>query len=217
MALISSWIANIILLILFATILELMLPNSSTHRYVKLVIGLMILMAMLQPVLSLFQEDPEVILQEMVQWDTGIGEEEWNFNELEKSDIESEQLAYISEQVAVQLKSLAEEPLLEEFNKHIVSLDISFESLYETEETDTTDNLTNVHVVVQDVPPEPSGETNEKIDIKVESIEITGNYESYQTEEELEGHIEMIDRLSEIWEIPEGKITIQDKGGNLID
>jgi len=66
MALISSWITNILLLILFATILELLLPNSSTQRYVKLVVGLMILVAMLQPVLSIFHEDPETLMEKVM-------------------------------------------------------------------------------------------------------------------------------------------------------
>ncbi|WP_183040891.1 stage III sporulation protein AF [Salipaludibacillus neizhouensis] len=217
MALINSWIANIILLILFATILELMLPNSSTHRYVKLVIGLMILVAMLQPVISIFQEDPEKVLEELVQFETGVEEDQSILKELEKTDIESESLAYISEKVAVQLKADAETFMLEEFDKQIVSIEVSFEALHATEETD---NLNNLHVILEDSQKIQVDEESKNNEIHVERIEIKRDSESFETEaaeEELEGQIQMIDRLSEIWQVPVEKITIQDKGESLVD
>lgn len=50
----GEWFQNIILAVLLATFLEMILPNSSMERYVRLVLSLMVLMAILSPLLALF-------------------------------------------------------------------------------------------------------------------------------------------------------------------
>jgi stage III sporulation protein AF len=53
----SDWLKKIILLILLATFIDLLLPNSSMQRYVKLVIGLFVLMTILSPIFQLLHSD----------------------------------------------------------------------------------------------------------------------------------------------------------------
>lgn len=48
----SGWLKEIILVILLATFVDLMLPNSSMQRYVKVVISLFILVVLLSPIIS---------------------------------------------------------------------------------------------------------------------------------------------------------------------
>ncbi|MEB3101447.1 stage III sporulation protein AF [Ferviditalea candida] len=48
----SGWLKEIIMVILLATFVDLMLPNSSMQRYVKVVISLFILVVLLSPILS---------------------------------------------------------------------------------------------------------------------------------------------------------------------
>lgn len=50
----GSWLKEIIMIILLATFLDLLLPNRSMQRYVKLTLSLIILLTMLSPVLKLF-------------------------------------------------------------------------------------------------------------------------------------------------------------------
>ncbi|GBG55038.1 stage III sporulation protein AF [Sporomusaceae bacterium FL31] len=52
---ISAWIKNIILLVLFASFLELLLPSSSMQRFIRVIIGLLITLAILNPVLDVIQ------------------------------------------------------------------------------------------------------------------------------------------------------------------
>lgn len=54
-AVISAWIKNIILVVLFASFLELLLPNSSMQRFIRVIVGLFILLAILNPVIDLVQ------------------------------------------------------------------------------------------------------------------------------------------------------------------
>jgi len=210
MALISSWITNILLLILFATILELLLPNSSTQRYVKLVVGLMILVAMLQPVLSIFHEDPETLMEKMDMWGDESYEDGMNSIELEKSDIESESLAYISEQVAVQLKGEAQTQLIDEFDKKIIDLIVSFHSLHEQ---GNNKNLESIEVMVQDASVEDVEKDENQSDIQIDTIIVESERAAKVNEGDMEGNNQMKTYLADLWQVPEDIIFIYDKGG----
>jgi stage III sporulation protein AF len=54
---ISDWLREIVLVILLAAFIDLMLPNSSMQRYVKVVVSLFILLTILSPIITLFKSD----------------------------------------------------------------------------------------------------------------------------------------------------------------
>jgi stage III sporulation protein AF len=62
MSYIGEWIKHIVLLILMATFLDLILPNSSMRKYVKLVVGFLLILLILSPILKLFSYDQERLL-----------------------------------------------------------------------------------------------------------------------------------------------------------
>lgn len=53
----ESWLHNIIAVILFAVIVELLLPNNKFLRYTRLVIGLILLLTILSPIMKIFEKD----------------------------------------------------------------------------------------------------------------------------------------------------------------
>lgn len=53
----SEWLKKLILLVLLAAITDLMLPNSNMQRYARLAIGLLIILTILSPILTLFNLD----------------------------------------------------------------------------------------------------------------------------------------------------------------
>jgi stage III sporulation protein AF len=55
----TLWLKKIILLVLLAAFLDLVLPNTSLQRYVKMVMGLILLLTIISPVFSLFNLSPE--------------------------------------------------------------------------------------------------------------------------------------------------------------
>ena len=55
MSFLTSWISNIIIFILLATVIDMLLPNSSLQKYAKMVIGLLLIAIIITPILSLFQ------------------------------------------------------------------------------------------------------------------------------------------------------------------
>ncbi len=60
----TDWLTQIIIVVLLAVFMDMILPGTSMHRYVKLVMGLFILMTMLSPILSIISKD--FSFQEMV-------------------------------------------------------------------------------------------------------------------------------------------------------
>ena len=58
----SDWLKQILAVLLFAAVVDLLVPGKAYERYTRLALGLIILTAMLGPVLKLFREDPERLL-----------------------------------------------------------------------------------------------------------------------------------------------------------
>ena len=54
-ALVTNWIKTIIFVVLFASFLELLLPNSSMQRFVRVIMGLFIMLAILNPIIDVVQ------------------------------------------------------------------------------------------------------------------------------------------------------------------
>lgn len=52
---ITDWIKNIIFVVLFASFLELLLPSSSMQRFVRVIMGLFIMLAILNPIIGVVQ------------------------------------------------------------------------------------------------------------------------------------------------------------------
>jgi len=58
---IAGWVKNIIIIVLFASFLELLLPNSSLQRFIRVIMGLLIMLAILNPAIDLLHS----------YWDSG--------------------------------------------------------------------------------------------------------------------------------------------------
>lgn len=54
-AFMTVWIKSIIFVVLFASFLELLLPNNSMQRFVRVIMGLFIMLAILNPVLAVIE------------------------------------------------------------------------------------------------------------------------------------------------------------------
>lgn len=49
---ISAWLKEIIMIILFAAFLEMLLPTNSLQRFIRVIMGLLIMLAVLNPILN---------------------------------------------------------------------------------------------------------------------------------------------------------------------
>ncbi|MBH0160160.1 stage III sporulation protein AF [Fictibacillus sp. 26RED30] len=127
MAFLTEWITNIIILVLLAGVIELLLPGNQFQNYIKMVVGLLILLAMLSPLFKLINSDLDQVFLAMDLPAPAKEDEIKNSIEENKSEIQSAQRAYILEQMAVPMKKQVQEELKQTYELEIVDLQIQTE------------------------------------------------------------------------------------------
>ncbi|WP_377888558.1 stage III sporulation protein AF [Alkalihalobacillus sp. R86527] len=198
MDIITGWVTNIILLILVATVLELLLPNSSMQRYVKMVIGLMLMAVILSPLLTIFTEDFDAMLRSVTLNDSRTEIQMENSIETKKSEIQASNSAYIEEQMAVQLKSQVEKELREQFNLEISGLSLALG------EVEGEKNIDQIVVKVK----EANGE-NVVSDIEAVSISISDSEEiEIDTDAKKVAYF-----LADEWKLYPNQVGVEVEGG----
>ncbi|KAA0549464.1 stage III sporulation protein AF [Bacillus sp. BGMRC 2118] len=145
MEFLTGWVANIILFILLATILDMLLPNSNLQRYVKMVVGLLLLVIILNPILSLFHYDVEEIISAAAPFASSEEKNIENLIEMKKKEIQASSRAYILEQTAVQMKEEVEEEVKNKFNLEVSHLSIDVDEKIDVSSSDSTEHF-SVHV-----------------------------------------------------------------------
>lgn len=201
MEFIADWITQIIIFILLATIIDLLIPNLTMNKYIKLVIGLILILILLTPIFALFKLDVEGLLKQsytaLFEQDT-VMEEVKDSIELQKTEIEQLHGAYILEEMAVQLKSLANEDLMQQHQAKITEIYFAFHD----EEPISYESLEEVIVYL-----EPAADKEGEIQT-VEEVVINGRPKQLEENDEA-----IIQQLREQWELTEKKITVYWEGG----
>lgn len=204
MDIIIHWVTQIIIFLLLAAIIDLLIPKNSMKKYVKLVIGLILMLIFLKPLFYLFhfdiKNDLESSLTQLYEGETSDDSIE-NLIKMEKTDIQASQRAYILEQMANQLKAIANTPLIENHQVEIASIDFLFSSEQEL----SYEHLEEVIVYLQE-PNESKGAVTEIDEVIIFSDD--------EVEMDHELDIDNIKSLlKELWEIRDKRLTIKWGGG----
>lgn len=197
MAALTSWITNIIILLILAMILDMLLPNSELKKYVKLVTGLLLIVMIISPLFKLMSTDYHAMvssLSDYFEYDDQL------FNqslEKKKSEIETSQHAYILEQQAVLMQKEVEKELIEQFEMEITQIQLTATM----NDAPINEQLKNVQVFLT-----PQSDTLEvikpvKIDVNDNPNEVNLNFDRISA------------LLSDRWEIPQSIIEIIPRGG----
>lgn len=213
----TEWLINIIVLIILATILEMLLPNSVMKRYVEMVVGILLLVVMIQPILSIITEDVDAWLLSLPIHDDETEEKITNSAHLQKREIQLGQRAYISEQVAIQLEQKVSTPLQNQFQLAITQLTV--EMAEDPVALMTNPEITHAHVIVT-----PIFEENEKNDAlhvhseikQVEMVQID-NIEKQSKERDEKEQRRVDDDITQFlathWNIEKKNIVLTWEGG----
>lgn len=196
-----DWVTQIIMFVLLAAVIDLLTPQTAMKKYIKLIVGLLLILILLKPIFAIFQLDMEKAVSESVLQVSREMETDQNIENLidfQKKEIESTQHAYILEQMAVQLKEIAEVPMEEEFELSISDIDFVFQ-----DEEMSMESLQEVIVYVEDA------DKGVEID-EIEEVVIDTGSNKIEGEEENEPVQELLQRL---WELEEQRITIVKEGG----
>ncbi|MEN2464735.1 stage III sporulation protein AF [Ornithinibacillus sp. FSL M8-0202] len=201
-----NWVAQIIVFILLATIIDLLVPTGGMKKYIKFVIGLVLILIFLQPIFYLFKVDIKEAVEQSFSTlinETSSDPKVENLIELQKSEIESSTSAYILEQMAVQLKDIASAPLLDNYQAEIKKLDFDFKEGAAI----SYEGLEEVVVYLGE------SEAGEGAVNAVEDVVIDARKQEVATEEVDIDLQEVESLLRETWELTDKKLTVIWEGG----
>lgn len=204
MDIISRWVTQIIVFLLLAIIIDLLIPATSMKKYIKLVVGLILMLIFLKPIFYLFtidlQSELSPSLESLYEGEMSLEMME-DLTKMQKVDIETVQAAYILEEMAFQLKDLAQEPLLENYHVEITNIEFSFF----TEQEISFEGLEEV-IVYLDEFSDKDGIVSEIDEVNIQTEKNDDYVENDQDEE-----IKLL--LQEVWEFQNKELTIKWKGG----
>ncbi|WP_100010697.1 stage III sporulation protein AF [Lentibacillus sediminis] len=199
-----EWVTQIILFLLLASVVDLLIPATAMKKYIKLVVGLILILLLLQPIFWLFNVNIHQAVETAiarVEEQTESAETEENLIDLQKSEIQASQDAYILEQMAVQLRSLAEEPMASEHQAQITAIDFRFAE----EEAYSFESLKEV--IVHAADSEDREGTVSSVD------EVVIDTDAPEASEEGQDTEEIKNLLRQVWELYDKEITIVWEGG----
>ncbi|MGM0900027.1 MAG: stage III sporulation protein AF [Bacillota bacterium] len=200
----TEWITNIIIFILLATVIDMLLPNSSLQKYVKVVISLLLISIILSPIMKIFSSDFESAIASISNFNSEVDEEKMeNLIELQKKEIQASQHAYILEQTAVQLKLDAEEELMEQYGMEIAEIQVEAEEMDENLSPESLQSIT-VQIAKQGDKEDAVAVVKE---IKIDTAEPLPSEPNSQNTEEINAF------LAEKWNVPKASIEIVIEGG----
>jgi stage III sporulation protein AF len=110
---VNAWTKKIILLVLLAAFLDLVLPNTNLQRYVKMVMGLILLLTILSPVFAIFNLSQDELAFRLGQYQD-------DFQNAAKTDwqpLAKKLFGHQQEQVTSYVKQQMEEAIREQIKR----------------------------------------------------------------------------------------------------
>ncbi|HZH59678.1 MAG TPA: stage III sporulation protein AF [Metabacillus sp.] len=215
MSFLTEWITNIIVFILLAVIIDLLLPNSSMQKYAKMVISLLLIIVIINPIFKIFSSDMNEILSEFQLQTASEDENGKNLIEFQKKEIQASQRAYILKQMAVQMKTMAEEELVQNY-------DVMIETILLSESENVGDitsqkDLQHIQVVLkQNDATEAVGDGTVEV-VEPVTIDTTKDTTKDEKADEIPSE-QIVESLAKIWEVEEEKITLDlERGEESLD
>ncbi|NCT24394.1 stage III sporulation protein AF [Bacillus subtilis subsp. subtilis] len=203
MSFLTEWLTTIVLFILFAIVIDMLLPSSSMQKYAKMVVSLLLIVVMLTPIFKLFKTDPEVIFEYLTKNGQSESADIQNQINSKKIEIQASQRAYILEEMAVQLKKKAEERFSHDEYK------VGRIKLTAGEKVDSEEDIKTISVYMA-----PSSEKTVQTVAPVH-IDTDHAYVTKEAAEQKEAK-QIQTQLADIWEIGSEKITVHMEGGESV-
>lgn len=208
MGYLTAWVKEIILLIMLAVVLELLLPNSSMQKYVRLVVGLILLLVLLKPVMSLFDTNINDLFTTYANHT--VVQDNLLKNEIKnkKKEIQASQRAYIEKQMAVPMKKSAEKEVSDRFHMDVSNVQVT---LKDVKHGQAQSNIKHITVTLK---KHEKGNGSKIKPVKPVTINVN-QAPSEKTTNPKNKRIKQIRRdLANQWQLPEEKISVDLEGGN---
>lgn len=207
----GNWLKQIIILIIIATLIDLILPNRSMERYVKLVMGLLMIMAILTPILQLIGKENILTNWGVEFWNKTVKEEARykqypSMKEIEAASqsVKQQQEAFVQQQVARQIEHMVTEQVESRFSMKVHHCDVKLK-----EEAGEV-KLEKVRLILSKELNEAK-ESDDKEIIAIRPIEIgqEENNELSDSQEDKDIIKNIQNFISEMWHLDRANIEIQ--------
>lgn len=204
MHLLAEWIINIVIFILLAMIVDMLLPQTAIKKYVKFVVGLLLISIVVTPIFKLFSTDFDQVLDSFLMETRNPGATLQKASDEKKREIEASLHAYTLEQMAVQLKEQVEKEMIESHGMIITNINIKSRPSPTQDPENFLEQINQITVHI-----EPMKE--KELVAEVEQVFIQVNDREERDSAALDMKIKMM--LANEWDVPESKIELQMKGG----
>jgi stage III sporulation protein AF len=189
----TDWIKNIIFVVLFASFLELLLPSSSMQRFVRVIMGLFIMLAILNPIIGVVQHHL-----------TSINQIPALSTNSEISNVITNEVNHVTNERDKLSLELYKKELSQQIRILIIAMDGVADANVAVEINSNTTN--GVKSIVVYIKPGISTKNEKVASIK----KITIDKQSGKTEESYAGLKERItEMITELYQIPKEKVDIK--------
>ena len=190
---INNFVITLVATIIFMTAVEIISPDNSMKKYIKFVLGLILISVMINPIVKFFTDGEQELVNAIKNYESMFYEGTTNENEdsISKSQIES-----FKNNLNSNCDNLLKEKFLDKEFKSNVECEIDLDNM--------TYSIESLEVGVKDGGIKLVD--NIKIDINEESEEAVSNDGSVENEEEIKNY------LSEVFKIPTEKIKLYSMG-----
>lgn len=206
MELITEWVTNIVIFIFLAMIVDMLLPNTAFKKYVKLVVGLLLISIVVTPIFQFLSTDINKSLDSFLAGQNNPGTALQKASDVKKREIEASRHAYILEQMAVQLKEKAEKEMIRNHGMIITGIDISSTSSPTQDPETILESIKKITVHIEPFTPD------KELVAEVEQVSIQINDQPEIVEAGRNGE-KIRFKLANEWDVPEAKIELVSKGG----
>lgn len=207
MSYLTEWITSIILFILLATVVEMLLPNSSMQKYTKLVIGLLLIVVILTPILKLLSTDMDELFAKMTTHSSYTPESNTeNLIEMKKKEIQASHAAYILDKAAVLMKEDVEEELRESYGLTVKDLKVVVKNEDQLTEIPIEENIESVVILLEQAKQKTAIQV-----VKPVQIDTSRQKEPAPSSKE-EGKIATF--LADRWQLQPTNISVAVEGGD---
>lgn len=204
MQLISEWIINIVIFILLAMIVDMLLPDTAMKKYVKFVVGLLLISIVVTPIFKFLSTDFDQALHSFLNDQSSQNPAMEKSLEEKKREIETSQHAYILEQMAVQLKEKVEKEMIASHGMTITNIDISSTSSPAQDLESILKSINKITVYVEPMRKKDSVAEVEQVSIQIKD----------QPRHNQSGRTKTLrNMLASEWDVPDSKIELVVKGG----
>lgn len=207
---ISLWLKKIILIVLLAAFLDLILPNTSLQRYVKMVMGLILLLTIISPVFSLFsmsQDELAVRLDRYQEEFQKPADAEWKRITGKLLEHQHEQVkAYVEEQLAASVRETV---------KQEYGLDVRHIEIVMKQDNPEQPDLERIELVIAD---QAAGDQPirpiQPVEISIDPVSSSRIQPPETSESSPERQLQLARIASSIaakWGLPENRVVVKDE------